>query len=170
MEELWKPVVSYEWLYEVSSKWNVRRCRYKHKCIIKPIRSFLSSKRYLQVHLYKNNKQNNFLVHRLVALSFIPIQEYKNYVNHKDWNKLNNTVENLEWCTPSQNIQHAIKVLGSCLWYKPIKVVWVHIETRQKVILDSLSDWDKLGFNKSGISLCINWKMKSYKWYTRTKL
>lgn len=54
-------------------------------------------------------KMKGFLVHRLVALAYIPRVEGKNDVNHKDCNKANNNVENLEWCTKSENALHAIK-------------------------------------------------------------
>lgn len=53
------------------------------------------------------NKKKNFLLHRLLAESFIPNQENKPYVNHKDGNKLNNNLSNLEWVTAKENSQHA---------------------------------------------------------------
>lgn len=170
MEEIWKQVVGYEWSYEVSNLWNVRRSAYKHKQIHKTIRPFLSSKRYLQVHLYKQNKQKNYLVHRLVAMSFLGSDERRKFVNHKDWNKLNNSSENLERCTRSENIQHAIKKLGASVWYKPIKVVWTCISTGEEVHLDSLADWEKIGFSKPSISLCINGKRARHKGYIWSKV
>lgn len=62
---------------------------------------------YLRVALSKNGKTKRFLVHRLVAIAYIPNPENKKQVNHKDGNKQNNAVENLEWCTISENAQHA---------------------------------------------------------------
>ena len=66
-------------------------------------------KGYLETHLYINNKNKVFKVHRLVAMAFIPNPENKPEVNHKDGNKQNNSKENLEWCTSSENQIHAYK-------------------------------------------------------------
>lgn len=62
---------------------------------------------YRRVTLYKNNKPKHCPVHRLVAETFIPNPENKPTVNHVDGNKTNNCVSNLEWCTRSENSQHA---------------------------------------------------------------
>lgn len=62
---------------------------------------------YLQVMLCNNGINRSERVHRLVALAFLPNPEKLPKVNHKDTNKKNNTVENLEWCTQLFNVQHA---------------------------------------------------------------
>ena len=67
---------------------------------------------YLRVTLSENNIQKRFLVHRLVAKHFLLKECGKNIVNHIDGNKLNNSVENLEWCTSSENELHSYKILG----------------------------------------------------------
>ena len=70
------------------------------------------SRGYLRVTLSENNVQKKFLVHRLVAKHFLLKDISKNFVNHIDGNKLNNNIENLEWCTSSENERHSYKVLG----------------------------------------------------------
>tara|TARA_R110000822_G_scaffold289292_1_gene410588 strand:- start:1 stop:513 length:513 start_codon:yes stop_codon:yes gene_type:complete len=62
---------------------------------------------YLRVGLSKDNKHRKFLVHRLVAEAFLLKIDDKKIVNHKDGNKTNNHVSNLEWCTYSENLRHA---------------------------------------------------------------
>lgn len=75
---------------------------YKHYAIV--MRRSVTDKGYLRVGLCKNNnKYQNFFVHRLVALAFIPNHENKNVVNHLDENPGNSNVENLAWCTTKEN-------------------------------------------------------------------
>ncbi|MEI3530091.1 MAG: NUMOD4 domain-containing protein [Bacilli bacterium] len=115
MKEIWKDVVGYEGLYRVSNLGRVksldciRRCG-NGECIQKGIvlkNGFDRGNNYFRTRLSKNGKVSDFLVHRLVAQTFIPNPENKPQVNHKDGNKLNNCVDNLEWATGSENIQHA---------------------------------------------------------------
>lgn len=64
---------------------------------------------YAFVTLSTNKIQNGYMIHRIVAEAFIPNPENKNTVNHKDGNKLNNCIENLEWATMGENNKHAYK-------------------------------------------------------------
>ena len=77
-----------------------------------PIKQFLNKNGYEIVPLYFNGMQKAMQVHRLVAMTFIENPDNKPYVNHIDGNKRNNNVSNLEWVTASENIRHAIDVLG----------------------------------------------------------
>lgn len=62
---------------------------------------------YLYVNLWKNCKNKRMVIHRLVAQAYLENRHNKRCVNHKDGNKENNSVQNLEWCTHSENLKHA---------------------------------------------------------------
>ena len=100
MEE-WKNVIGYEGLYEVSNKGNVRNVR--RNTLLK-----LSKNKYgyIQVYLYKNGIKTGLTVHRLVAEAFIENPDNLPEVNHKDEDKTNNRVENLEWCSHKYNVNY----------------------------------------------------------------
>lgn len=77
-------------------------------CEIPATMSFVSrDRKYAVVSYYAGGEQKRELVHRLVAKAFLPNPENLPQVNHKDGNGRNNSVDNLEWCTAQQNIQHA---------------------------------------------------------------
>ena len=115
MKEIWKDIVGYEGLYKVSNLgrvkslsrnfWNgVNWWKSKEKILKNNILS-----NYCIVYLYKNKKRKTKQVHRLVAQAFISNFNNKPEVNHIDGDKENNIVDNLEWCTHKENIQHAFK-------------------------------------------------------------
>lgn len=107
MNEVWKDVKGYEGLYQVSNQGRVKSFRESTKYgmqkeyILKP--SLINSG-YHVVTLYAPNRpKKKFQIHRLVAETFIDNENNLPCVNHKDENKLNNCVDNLEWCTYEYN-------------------------------------------------------------------
>lgn len=116
MEEIWKDIKGYENLYQISTYGNVRslphirstgtgKCLQKGK-ILKPAIQKIG---YKFVVLSKNGKTKGFRVHRLVAEAFIPNPDNLPQVNHKDENKLNNNINNLEWCSAIYNNNYGTK-------------------------------------------------------------
>lgn len=116
MIEIWKDILDYEGLYQISNFGNVKALeRYINICSKRALlkEKFLkfdaSNLGYQRVTLSKNGKTKRFLVHRLVALHFLDKVEGKDIVNHLDNNPSNNHVSNLEWCTHQENMLHAQK-------------------------------------------------------------
>ena len=97
--EQWKAIEGYE--YEVSDHGRIRK---GEKLIKIPI-----NRGYHRIGLWKEGRCKHYLVHRLVALAFIPNAEDKPLVNHKNGIKTDNRVQNLECCTDSENKYHAYK-------------------------------------------------------------
>ncbi len=117
-QEKWLPIAGYEGLYEVSNFGHVqsldRPVRYFLKGVwgirIAKGRIFSPLKgRYLMVALSRDSKEKGYTVHSLVARAFIGERPKGLQINHKDFNKTNNHIENLEYCTPKQNMIHAYK-------------------------------------------------------------
>lgn len=111
--EVWLPIVGYEGLYEVSNKGRVKSLP---RNIKNGSGEFVSYERllvggvssgYRHYLLHKDGKRQDLRANRLVAMAFIPNPDNLPYVNHKDENKLNNRVENLEWCTAEYNVNYA---------------------------------------------------------------
>ena len=117
MKELWKDIKGYEGCYQVSNLGRIKSLDrmtnnqygeyFMKGRILK--NSIIKDKGYCRVSLNNGNGKISKRVHRLVAEAFIPNPENKPEVNHKDGNKLNNCVSDLQWCTNKENIEHSIR-------------------------------------------------------------
>lgn len=165
--EIWKPKKDYEGLYEVSNFGNVMSLNYRGTGKSKLLKPNKNKKGYLHVSLCKNGKLKTFRVNRLVAETFIPNPDNLPQVNHKDENKENNSVENLEWCTPKYNCNY-----GTCIQRR------AKTQTngkRSKIVLqftldgELVKEWssrnecERNGFNRGGVYLCCIGKKPQYK-------
>lgn len=112
--EIWKDVIGYEGLYQVSNlgrvkslkKWDVNKKIFvSEENILKPSDN---GNGYLIVGLRKERKRKNHYVHRLVAFAFVENVNNDNYVNHIDYDLRNNNANNLEWCTQKENVHHSV--------------------------------------------------------------
>ena len=104
--EIWKPVRNYEGLYEVSNMGRVKSLNYKRTGKERILKAGKSGNGYLQVNLYKDGNREQPLVHRLVATAFLDNTDNLPEVNHKDEDKTNNCVENLEYCSRLYNMNY----------------------------------------------------------------
>lgn len=127
MKEIWRDIPGYKGQYQVSNFGSVRSlARYRGANggrfwqEERALKKTVKSTGYEQVGLCRGNRSIPTLVHRLVASAFVPNPSRKPQVNHKDGNKANNHVKNLEWVTSSENGQHAYRVLGHEPWHKGI--------------------------------------------------
>ena len=127
MEEIWKDIEGYEGLYQVSNLGRVKSFPRKgtHTTKERILKLTKSNKNYVIVILKNNYIQKAKSVHRLVAEAFIPNPNNLPQVNHKDENKLNNKVDNLEWCDNIYNCNYgtrnkrlSIANIGHKCWYK----------------------------------------------------
>lgn len=116
--EVWKDIKGYEGLYQVSNlgrvrsldlvrtEWDGTKKLYKGK-VLKGVTQKLG---YIAFDLYKDGKRKNIRCHVLVAKSFLSDMSANLVVNHKDGNKANNNVNNLEWITFKENVRHAFRI------------------------------------------------------------
>lgn len=180
-EEIWKDIEGYEGIYEVSSYGRVRSVeriakrldRYSnistYKVRGKTIKQWKRADGYMSVTLRIDKKQKTYLVHRLVIETFIPNPDALQWINHKDENKMNNNISNLEWCTPSYNSTYNDIHLRKSMPYK--KAV-------QQMTLDGkfIAEYEsaaeaarQTGFTKGGISSSCNGEKgfanyRGYRW------
>lgn len=133
MDKIWKDVLGYEGLYNVSEDGlflSKRRGGTKGYSEWNLIKTIEKPDGYCNVILSKNGKHATFRVHRIVALAFIPNPNNLPEVNHKNGVRNDNRVENLEWVTRSENVLHSFAVLNKVNSFKGKK----HTdETKQKI-------------------------------------
>lgn len=106
-KEIWKDVIGYEGFYQISNLGNVKSLK-RNTARERILKQRLDKYGYLYVNLTKNGIRRTFKVHRLVGIAFIPNPENKYSINHIDFNKANNIVDNLEWATHKEQIKHDI--------------------------------------------------------------
>lgn len=143
MKEIWKDIKGYEGLYQISNLGRVKSLCYQHGKTPKILKQAKDYDGYCLVSLSKNGKHITAKVHRLVAEAFIGHSDLQ--INHKDENKSNNNLSNLEYCTPKYNSR-----------YSKSKVV-LQIDKSGNII----KEWncirdieEELGINHSNISSC----------------
>ena len=135
--------------YSISTEGEVRKDSTNHML------SQSTQQQYKFVTLIlEDKKQKRMRVHRLVAETFIPNPDNKPYVNHKDGNRSNNNVENLEWVTPSENTQHAFKT-GLIKPGRGRQVTQYDLQGNEMMTFSSLTEAAReTNSNQAKITLC----------------
>lgn len=111
----WFDIPGYEGLYQIRRDGTVRNAK-----SLKVLTGNVNSHGYIVMSLSRGGKKKDCKLHRLLALTFMPNTSDFDCINHKDENKLNNSLENLEWCTKGQNNRHAREILGVDMTAKPV--------------------------------------------------
>lgn len=172
--EIWKDMVEFDNKYQISNKGNVRRkgrkvnsaIQPKGYRYIKPKMVYLQNNGngYLQIYVSINKKRVMKYVHRMVATYFLKNPLNYNEVNHLDFNRSNNDVSNLEWCSKKQNIRHSFahnktrRTNGKT----PVKIIQI-CESGNIVWKSAKEIGEKLNVDPSGVYKCCKNKLKSVK-------
>lgn len=180
--EVWRQVVGYEGLYEVSDRGRVRSLRTATRITDKDnkiMKQKDDGHGYFRVNLYKNGKCKAELVSRIVAKAFIPNADELPHVGHDDDNKKNNTVENLYWTNPAENHIHNnlhLKIRDSrqkniqrVVDALSVPVIATNIKTGEETCFSSMREACRQGHSSGHISQCCNGKRMSHHGYTWRK-
>ena len=171
----WTEVKGFEGIYAVSTKgyvMSLSRTIWNGKSYFKSkdklIKGNITSKGYSQVTLWKDKRRHMYLIHKLVANAFIPNPENYPQINHKDGNKTNNNVENLEWCNNSQNQLHAwrIGLQKPHLAGKPMRPVVLY-KNNESILFKSIAECAKFlkEYGCANLYKALKGKQKTIKGY-----
>lgn len=170
MKEEWRDIKGYEGLYQVSNLGRVKSLPRKvcfgvgYRIVDEKIlKQYIQNNGYVWVGLHKNNKQKRMLVHRLVAIAFIPNPDNLPEVNHKSEIKTQNNVENLEWCSRQYNESFGTKKQREIL-KKSIPVA-AYKDGIEIMRFSSSMEAQRNGFNQQCVRYCCRGIYKTYRGY-----
>ena len=153
MDEIWKDIKGYEGHYQVSNWGRGKSLKWNKEKILQPL---IQSNGYYYIGLVKNNKRINYKIHRLVAEAFLPNPNNYKEVNHKDENKANNVVTNLEWCDRKYNQNYGTRT-EKC----SKKVYQYTLDGKFVKEWKSTAECGRNGFSQSSVSACCRGRYKT---------
>lgn len=182
MQEIWKDVAWYEWFYKVSNLWKIKSLsRYVNnnwwKMLLKEsiLKTQYDKDWYKIIWLYKSWKQKHYRLHRIIAEAFLMNEKNMPVINHINWIKDDNRIENLEWCTVKHNNIEAFRIWLK-IWTWKWKF-WPNSASAKKTIQYDMNwtiikEWWSISdamrllkIDKSAIVKCCKWKAKTAWWF-----
>lgn len=173
-KEIFKPIKGYEGYYEISNYGKVRRIKYDNIQNMKQYKlpNYIKARKdkdgYLKYDLSLNGKVKRFMAHRLVALTFLKNEDNLPCVNHKDGNKENNYIDNLEFVSIKDNNLHALKTGLRIMKNNKLskEVEQYDIDLNLIATYKSANDAHRItGYSQGHISECCRGEKISYKKY-----
>lgn len=159
MTEEWKDIIGYEGLYVVSSLGNIKKIYKSGKSKLKKLSKDKDG--YLVVRLSKNNVSRLLRVHRVVAQAFIDNPKNLPEVNHKNENKSNNIVTNLEWCTRRYNFLYGTRVSRTAKTQS--KTIYQYTIDKKLIKKWVAAECVAAGFERSCIAKCCRGERRTHK-------
>ena len=169
MDRVWRNIEWWEWLYQINIFGEI-------KSLNRNIIMKISKSKYCVVTLESDKKKKQYRLHTLLAKTFIPNPENKKTVNHKDGNKFNNNIDNLEWATMKEQNIHRYNVL----WFRQKE--WFENKASRNIVQLS-KDWElikiwpswkqiykQLWYDARSIIRCCKWISKVEYWFIRKYL
>lgn len=168
-KEIWKNIVGYEGLYQVSSLGRVKSLERidsnGHPVKERVLTSFPNRSGYCKVNLYRDRNMEVKSVHRLVAETFIPNPDNLPQVNHKDEDKGNNLVENIEWCTASYNTNYGTRNERAAKANE--QAIYVITDSGHRYYFDSARKAAEIiGLKVCSVSDCLHGRQKTHRGFS----
>ena len=137
-----KSIPWYEWKYSITEDGIVYRNPNKTKWLLAIKKPETTFDGYIRVRLHKNWTHKKYWVHRLVAMTYLDSVEGKTQINHKNWIRDDNRVENLEWCTHFENQRHSWEKLG---------------RVQSEISMEAMRNWNANKIRKKIMQLTREW-------------